>query len=511
VDLDINKTTGFTATANGTVNVGGNLTVTSGTLSFASSTFTVTGTTDIYDTVTDTSGGGAGGNNVFVGLVTVRPGGIWLGVIGEVCDFHFGNGLAMNGASFVSSTGIYYFETNSQSITGSSSFTIDNLSVTSIQLTNNSTGTLTVAKILSGTGEFIQGASTVLNIAGTSTITTLTPTGAGNTVNYTGTAAQTVHSGTYRTLTVNGNTNGSVNITADTTANTALTLGATKLSTSTNKMILGNTVSVTRTSGYVIGTIEKKFNASGSFTYDIGDASNYTPIDLTLTGVTGTGSVDGSVTNTDHSDISNSGIDSTKSVNRYFTLVNNSVGFTTYAPTFHFVSGDVDAGSNVADMTIAKNSAGTWSTLSSTCSGTSCSATGLTSMSDFQIGVSTSSVSSSNSTSSSTSSSSSTTDTTTSASSSLFNALSPLLGDFGLVTPPLIGGIPGSSALFDVISTPLFGNFGNVATPFPVIAFAFLIGSFIGLFLILAWRRRHARRRRRSRVLRIIERRRFYK
>jgi len=498
VDMEINKTTGFTATANGTVDVAGNLTVTSGTISFASSTFTVTGTTDIYGTLTDTSGGGGGGNNIFQGLVTVHAGAIWLGIIGEVCDFHFVRGLVMNGASFTSSTGIYYFETSNQSITGSSSFTIDNLAVTGIQLTNSSTGTLTVAKVLSGTGEFIQDTNAILTIAGTSTITTLTASANGNTVSYTGTAAQTVHAGTYQTLDVSGNTNGSINITADTTANTALSLGATILTTNSNKMIMGTGTTWSRTSGYVFGTVRKVVNGSTSFTFPVGDIVNYSPLDLTINSVTNSSSIDVSTTQTDDPDTTagTSGIDKDKSVNRFWSVINNGLTFGNYDIGLHFVNGDIDAGTSPTDMTIAKKSAGTWSIVSSTCTLTSCTGTGLTSMSEFQIGVavsSTSSTSSSSNASSGDSSFSTSTSVVTSGGSAILQTPS-----VSLVQPQPTKPI---AALFDILSSPLLLSVRS-GTLFPVIGFVFLLGSFIGILLLVV-----SRRKRESRVLRISRRR----
>lgn len=496
VDLDINKTTGFTATANGTVNVAGNLTVTAGTIRFAGSTFTVTGTTDIYGTLTDNSGGGGGGNNVFQGLVTIHPGAIWLGVVGEVCDFHFGAGLVMNGASFTSSTGVYYFETNSQSITGSSSFTIDNVSVTGIQLTNSSTGTLTIRTALSGTGEFKQDANAVLNITGISSITTFTASAAGNSVSYDGASAQTVHAGTYQTLNVNGNTNGSMDITADTTVNTVLNLGAVIFLTASNKMILGTSATVSRTSGYVVGTIRKLFISSTSFTYDIGDAANYTPVNLTFSGVSGSGSVDGSVASQDDSDIANSGIDSAQSVNRYWTITNNGLTFGSYDAVLNFVNGDFDSGVSISGVSVAKKNSGSWSIVSATCASVSCTLTGLTSMSEFQIGVA---IPTPTSTSTSTSSTSSTSSPDSSSSgggtATIQNAIAVP------AQSPLPQAISGPPALFDILSSPLFPDTGSAITSrgviiFAVVAFAFLAGSSIGIISLLI-----LRRRRRSRVL----------
>lgn len=657
--------TGRIGTASGTTNVLGNLTVTAGTIRFAGSTFTVTGTTDIYGTLTDNSGGGSGGNNVFNGLVTVHSGAIWLGIVGEVCDFHFGNGLVMNGASFTSATGVYYFETNNQSITGSSSFTIDNVSVTGIQLSNNSTGTLTVLTALSGTGEFIQGINANLKIGGTSTITTFSAPASGNTVDFNGSAVQTINPATYYNLvlsnkiqngayidadssdtvtagdtrvftghpafagfgytvgsTVAGgdtdigtvielptgsrnlkktgtgstqfvygtdgaytdteasgtvtagdvriaigstvafglgyavgssvvsgdtdigtaivlptvannlkktginSTTGSARVvfvysytdsdtlSADTTVTESLVLGGVLLSTGSNKLILGASTTFSRTSGYVIGTIRKNYTSSTSFTYALGDSSNYTPIDLTLVGVTGSGSVDGTVTAGDNPDIANSGIDSTKSVNRYWTLTNNALSFTSYSSVFNFVSGDVDSGVTVADMRIAKKTAGSWGIVSSTCTGTSCTGTGMTGMSDFQIGIPTSTPTSTptptpNSSGGGGGSSGGGTSSSTPTVPSAVSAAAPVI--VAALLPLPIPGVAVPIALFDIVSSPLFPDTGNEplflnlgsTSIFPVVTPAFLIGSFLGFLFLRVFRHRR-KWRRMSRVLRIV-------
>ena len=465
INLDINKPTGFTATANGTININGNLTVTSGTLNLASSTFTVSGNTDIYDTLTDTSGGVAGGNNLFLGLVDIHSGAHWTAIVGEVCDFHFGNGLVMNSSSFTSSTGIYYFETNNQSITGSSSFTIDNISVTGIQLTNSSTGIISSRVSLSGTGTFKQGSGAILNIEGTNTISNFDGSVLGNTVSYIGTIAQTIKDGIYNNLDVSSNTSSNVNLSADTNVNTLLTLGATLLTTGSNKIILATGATLSRTSGYVFGTIEKAFNSDTSFTFDIGDSNIYSPIGITLLGVTGIGSIDASVINSYNPDIANSGIDSTKSVNRYWSLINNGLTYTSYSTVLNFATSDIVPGVNTADMSIAKKSSGSWNLISATCIATSCAATELTSMSEFQIGVPIPVVNTSPS--------------TTSNVPAIAIPLKRIIKKLS-VAP---------KALFDVIASPLLPK--SSATIIPVIAGAFLLGSLGSFGVIVITKRRH--------------------
>ena len=74
-----------------------------------------------------------------------------------------------NSGTFTAGTGAYTFNTNNQTLTGT--FSIPNVTVTGIALTN--TGTLTVGTALGGSGGLTQGVNATLNIGGTSVITTL--------------------------------------------------------------------------------------------------------------------------------------------------------------------------------------------------------------------------------------------------------------------------------------------------------------------------------------------------
>ncbi|OOP57130.1 MAG: hypothetical protein AYP45_05175, partial [Candidatus Brocadia carolinensis] len=102
---------------------------------------------------------------------------------------------------------MHTFNTNSQTIGGTTAISIPNVTVTGVTLTNDTT--LTVNTALSGTGGLTQGSGATLNIRGTSAITTLTASASGNVVNYNGTAAQTIHVATYVTLKSN-NTAGAI-------------------------------------------------------------------------------------------------------------------------------------------------------------------------------------------------------------------------------------------------------------------------------------------------------------
>ena len=179
----------------GILNVGSNLSVTSGTTNtLNATTITVTGTSTIDGNLTFAS---TSGTKIFTGLTTITANGTWNNTINEAITFR--GGLTNNGA-FTAGTSSYTFDTNNQTISGTLS--IPSITVTGVTLTNN--GSLTVSTVLAGTGGLTQGSATsVLNIGGTSGITTLTASVSGNLVNFSG-AAQTVNPVTYSNLTLSG-------------------------------------------------------------------------------------------------------------------------------------------------------------------------------------------------------------------------------------------------------------------------------------------------------------------
>ncbi len=385
-DLFIEKS-GQTATVgNGSMTVLGNLMDTAGTINFGGSSSTIMGATDIFDTLTDTSGGPAGGNNVFAGPITVHSGAHWTAIPGEVCDFHFENGLVMDGASFVSATGNYIFESNNQSITGSSAFTIDNVVVSGVQVVNSSA--LTVRTALTGTGSFVNAAGTTLVLGGINTVSGFDASSTGNTVTYNGSSTQAVNPAIYRTLDVSGNTSNGVTIAANTTALAALVLGPTILTTGASTMIMGPGATLSRTTGFINGNLQKNISGgTSSQSFEVGSGTDYAPVQLNFNAVTVSGNVLVSTTPGDHPNIATSNLFANKTVNRFWTVNNGGVGFGTYNATFNFVPTDVDASATPANFVLAEFSSGAWSrpTLGTVAS-TSVSATGLSSFGDFQIG-----------------------------------------------------------------------------------------------------------------------------
>ncbi len=169
-----------------------------------------------------------------------------------------------------------------------------------------------------------------------------------------------------------------------------LTLTSGNVTTSSNTLTIGLSGAVSRTSGYIVGNLERAVpTGNPTVNFDIGDASYYTPVSLTFTTVSDSGLVTASTTAGDHPDVLNSGVNSAKSANRYWTLSDNgSVAFASVDATFTFDASDVDVGSDPLSFIVVQND-GSWSepTLG-TVTSTTTQATGLTTFGDFQVGES---------------------------------------------------------------------------------------------------------------------------
>ncbi len=81
-----------------------------------------------------------------------------------------------------------------------------------------------------------------------------------------------------RTLTLNGQ---NMNV------NGTLSLSGGLIDTGANTLTLGTTATISRTSGQVIGNLKKQFGGAGSFTYTVGTANGYSPVDATVTAGSG--------------------------------------------------------------------------------------------------------------------------------------------------------------------------------------------------------------------------------
>ncbi len=121
------------------------------------------------------------------------------------------------------------------------------------------------------------------------------------------------------------------------TINNSLTFVQGKISTGTNKLIIGDAATVTGASestGYVIGNLQRNHNTvSSALTYDIGDAAYYTPVIINAN-ITTNGGITVRTDGGDHPYVASSGIDESKSVNRHWAITND--GASIYNCCSHF-------------------------------------------------------------------------------------------------------------------------------------------------------------------------------
>lgn len=192
-------------TAMGDISVNDYLIITSGSnLVIGAYNFSVTGTSSITGLLTMNS---PIGTKTFGGLVTINPGGKWKNDGTGNATIHFINGLTHNGGlnNFFAGSGVYYFDTNNQSVGGTSPLTIPNLSVgAGLILTNNNSGGLSVTGSLTG-DSLVQGTTGYLSIGmpdGSFNLLTLDATAVGNTVDYSFGGSQFVRDITYYNLTL---------------------------------------------------------------------------------------------------------------------------------------------------------------------------------------------------------------------------------------------------------------------------------------------------------------------
>ncbi|MTK52390.1 M6 family metalloprotease domain-containing protein [Paludibacter sp.] len=195
---------------------------------------------------------------------------------------------------------------------------------------------------------------------------TATPTG---TITFNGSNAQSIGGSaatTFNNLSLSGTSEKSVILllnNVDATVDGALTFTYGVITTGNNKLIIPASGSVSRTSGHVNGNLQKNVSTGTAVTqtYEIGDATNYTPASVSFANVSTAGTLTGSTTAGDHPQIGSSTLDPDKSINRYWTLTNNGIGFTTYDATFNFVSNDLDASANTSNVIGGNYASATWS------------------------------------------------------------------------------------------------------------------------------------------------------
>lgn len=230
-----------------------------------------------------------------------------------------------------------------------------------------------------------------LKIGGTNTLPSNYSThsiGANSTIEYSGTnqaLAVLNSSQDYGHLTISGS--GTKTLAGSVNVGGTLTFASATITTGASTLYLKTGGTVSRTSGQVIGNFKKNIaTGATSKTFEVGDAANYTPVDIAFVSVSTAGDLTSSVASGDHANIGTSTINAAKSVNRNWTLTNGGIVFTSYGATFTFVAGDLDAGTTTSAFIVGKYSAGwSYSTVGAKTS-TTTQTTGLTAFGAFQLG-----------------------------------------------------------------------------------------------------------------------------
>ena len=148
------------------------------------------------------------------------------------------------------------------------------------------------------------------------------------------------------------------------TVNGTLSLSGGLIDTSANTLTLGTTATISRTSGQVMGNLKKQFGGAGSFTYTVGTANGYSPIDATVTA--GSGELTVKAVQGPQPIVNAS-----QSLQRYWSL--NGSGITVNL-VFHYLDpADISAGGSDASYRIIRVSEGTPTSFLNDCaSGSPC-------------------------------------------------------------------------------------------------------------------------------------------
>ena len=283
---------------------------------------------------------------------------------------------------------VEYYSTSAQPlVTGS----YNNLTITGASVKTPTAGIITVAKNLSiNTGATFTGSTNnpTINVGGNFTNSGTFTQGTG-TFTFNGTTSQTItNTGSFTNVTVN-NAAGLVTAT-NLTISGLLTLTSGVITTNNNAVSITSTGSVSRTSGHIAGNLTKQLTTSStSVTYEIGGANLYRPISFNFNSLTSGGSLTASVSQTAgaHPNLGSSNISATKRLDRYYTVSNSGVAFTSCDATFNFDASDVVNGANTSNFIASRYASSAWTDQTTgTLTSTSTQVTGLTAFGDFAFG-----------------------------------------------------------------------------------------------------------------------------
>jgi autotransporter-associated beta strand protein len=177
------------------------------------------------------------------------------------------------------------------------------------------------------------------------------------TVSFTGSSGQTITGVTsFQNLSMNNAAGLTLN--NDVTVNGVLTLSSGNINAQTSTLIIASvaTTAINRPgTGHIVGNLQRAIGlGTNTYSYPVGDISNYTPVTLALNNITSTGSITAKANNGDHPLLGSSALNAASSVNRYYTLTNGGVALSNYNATFEFVAGDLDFGTNTSNLLVGR-------------------------------------------------------------------------------------------------------------------------------------------------------------
>src|ERR1051325_5115059 len=141
-----------------------------------------------------------------------------------------------------------------------------------------------------------------------------------------GSSASMFSGSTLRLANTGGLTLGGSGLTYSIDSGGTIDLGTNQVATGTNTLALASGAALSRTTGRVVGRL-KKFVGPGptAASFEIGTPTNDTPVSVAFGSVGTGGTIAATTTGGEHPNLATSGIDSTRSLNRYYTLTNEGV------------------------------------------------------------------------------------------------------------------------------------------------------------------------------------------
>ena len=338
---------------------------------------------------------GVSGLTVASGTLDLLTFAVAQNVLGGVLSVNAGATLAVGGSNTLPTFDQYLLDTASTVLydgTGSqailSSPVYGNLAMSNTG-TRTPDGALTVAGGISISGGTFTGGALTHLVGGNWSMTGGTFANSGTTIQFNGTLGQTIGStGHFNNMTMN-KPSGSCTAGTSFTVDGLLTFTSGNIVTGANKVIIGQTGSVSRASGQVVGNLQKYIAAGPtSALFEIGDANVYAPVAVSFASVTSAGNLTAGDAPGDHPGISSSAVDANLDVNRSWSLTNGGIVFSTCDATFNYAPSDVDPGADPSLFIAQKLDTSVWSFATvGVRTATSTQVTGVTSFSDFAFGI----------------------------------------------------------------------------------------------------------------------------